>query len=355
MHSALVEIPFIHVTIWSFGAMAVLGFIVAMLVARRMCRRVGLDPEVISSGALYSLVIGMVGARTFFVIHYVDQFRGDLAGVFAIWRGGLEFLGGAIPGIIFMLVYLRLRKLPVRRYFDLMAVALMLGLSFGRIGCFLNGCCFGRPAELPWAVRFPYRSYPYLSQINADPKRHRAHAYLELPRAEYLSFTDGDGRWYPKPLAELTPHQRYEVTEGKYRCLPVHPTQLYAWASALLISAVLYGFWCKSHREPDPEAPGSRFWRPGLTTALAFTLYGVTRPILESIRDDNPFEFAHLTISQIGGILLFAVGVVLLVVHVSAKPHLSGCADTGGRIETPSERHKGKTDAESKMDRQRLR
>jgi len=75
--------------------MAVLGF----LVTRRMCRSAGLDPEVIANAALYCLVIGMIGARTFFVVHYFDQFRGDLAGVFAVWRGGLEFLGGVIPAI----------------------------------------------------------------------------------------------------------------------------------------------------------------------------------------------------------------------------------------------------------------
>lgn len=300
--------------------MTVLGFLMGMLVTRRMCRIVGLDPEVIGNAALYSLIVGMVGARTFFVIHYFDQFRGDLAGVLAIWRGGLEFLGGAIPAIVFLLLYLWHRKLPVRRYFDILAVGLMVGLSCGRIGCFLNGCCFGRPTEVPWAVRFPYQSYAYLSQINADPKRHRAEPYLELPRAEYLSFTDDEGRWYPKPLAELTPRQRHEVTEGQYRCLPVHPTQLYASASALLMAAVLYGFWRKSRVQPDPAEPRRRFWRPGLTTALGFVLYGVTRPLLESLRDDNPFEFASLTISQIGGILLFIFGVVLLAAHVFAKP-----------------------------------
>jgi phosphatidylglycerol:prolipoprotein diacylglycerol transferase len=291
-----------------------------------------------TNAALYCLIVGMVGARAFFVIHYFDEFREDFAGIFAVWRGGLEFLGGAIPAIVFLLVYLHYRKLPVRRYFDIMAVGLMLGLSCGRIGCFLNGCCFGRPANLPWAVRFPYRSYPYLSQINADPKRHRESPYLDLPRAEYLSFYGQDGRWYPKPLAELTPEQQSEVTNGKYCCLPVHPTQLYASASALLLSGILYRFWRKSRTEPDPGAPGWRFWRPGLTVALAFLLYGITRPLLESVRDDNPFEFASLTISQIGGILLFVFGVILLAAHVLAKPHSFGCSDLAENAENPGGR-----------------
>ena len=322
MHPILIKIPWIHLTIWSFGAMAVLGFMVAILVTRRMCRRVGLDPEVISNVTMYLLIIGMVGARAFFVIHYYDEFRGDFGSVFAVWRGGLEFLGGAIPAILFLLLYLRLRKLPIRRYFDILAVGLMLGLSCGRIGCFLNGCCFGRPTDLPWAVRFPYGSYVYLSQINADPKRDRATPYLSLPPS-YLDAYDVDSRAYPKPLDELTPRQKYQVTEGRYRCLPVHPTQLYGSASALLMAAILYGFWRKSRTEPDPAGPHSRFWRPGLTVSLAFVLYGITRPVLESIRDDNPFEHASLTVSQIGGILLFVFGLVLMAVHVMAKPPAS--------------------------------
>jgi phosphatidylglycerol:prolipoprotein diacylglycerol transferase len=324
MHPILVKMPFIHLTIWSFGAMAVLGFVVAILVTRRMCRSVGLDPEVIAGAAMYSLILGMAGARTFFVLHYYDQFRGDFGSVFAVWRGGLEFVGGAIPTIVFLLFYLHYRKLPVRRYLDIMGVGLMLGLSFGRIGCFLNGCCFGRPTDLPWGVRFPYRSYAYLSQINADPKRHRAHPYLELPRSEYLSFTDVDGRWYPKPLAELTPQQQYEVMQGEYRCLPIHPTQLYSWAAALFMAAILYGFWRKSRKEPEPGTAHWRFWRPGLTVAMGFIIYGVTRPVLESVRDDNPFEFASLTISQIAGILLFVFGALLLVAHLLAKPCTAG-------------------------------
>jgi phosphatidylglycerol:prolipoprotein diacylglycerol transferase len=272
---------------------------------------------------MYSLIIGMAGARTFFVVHYYKEFRGDFGSVFAVWRGGLEFLGGAIPAIAFLLLYLRLRKLPVRRYLDILGIGLMLGLSFGRIGCFLNGCCFGRPADLPWAVRFPYRSYAYLSQINADPKRDRASPYLQLPPT-YLDALDADGRWYPKPLEELTQRQRHEVTKGKYRCLPVHPTQLYASGSALLMCVILYGFWRKSRFEPDPGRRCWRFWRPGLAVAMGFILYGITRPVLESIRDDNPFEFASLTISQIGGIFLFVFGLVLLTAHMLARPRASG-------------------------------
>ncbi len=320
MHPIFLRIPLLRLTIWSFGAMTVLGFVMGILLARRLARRSGLDPEVISNVALYCLIVGIAGARVFYVIHHLNQFHGGLLEMIAVWRGGLEFVGGAIPAILVLLLYLRHHKLPVRRYFDILAVALMFGLAFGRIGCFLNGCCFGKPADLPWAVRFPYRSYAYISQINPDLARRRAEPRLPLPQAQYFDFYTEDGTWYPKPLDELSRRQRREVTEGKYRCLPVHPTQLYASANALLLCAILYVSWRKSLPSLRVDKSPGWPWRPGLTVALAFLLYGVARFILESLRDDNPFEIGSLTISQLVSIAVFIVGIVLLAVVLTGKP-----------------------------------
>ena len=320
MHPRLIEIPFLHLTLWSFGAMAALGGLTALLLVRRMARRAGIDPARMVDGAMYSLLIGMVGARVFFVIHHCDQFREDWLGVFAIWHGGLEFLGGVVPVIAFLLLYTRRHKLPVRRYLDIMAVGLMMGLAFGRIGCFLNGCCYGRPTELPWAVRFPYRSYAYLSQMNPNPDRGRPEPYFELPQAEYLSFHTQDGRWFPKDLADLTESQRLEVTQGTYRCLPVHPTQLYASVNALLLCTILYAVWRRSLAPLDAGEARTRPWRPGMPFSLALVLYGIARFLLESVRDDNPFEAAGLTISQILAVALVPLGIVLFATILRMKP-----------------------------------
>ena len=320
MHPTLVRIPFVDLTIWSFGAMAALGALMGFLLVRRMTRRASLDLGLMSDAVLYGLVLGMVGARAFFVLHRLDEFRGDLLGMIAIWRGGLEFVGGVIPAVLFVLYYLRRHQQPVRRYFDILAVGLMMGLAFGRVGCFLNGCCYGKPTDLPWGVRFPYRSYVYNSQINADPARGRAEPHLPLPAAEYAAFIDDEGRWYPMSLAELTPPQRYEVTKGEYRCRPIHPTQLYASVNALLLCAILYVFWRRSLGWPRVREQRGWSRRPGFTTAAFLMLYGVTRFVLESLRDDNPFELAWLTISQILGLLLLAAGMILLAVLVFTKP-----------------------------------
>ena len=323
MYPRLFEIPFIHVTIHSFGPIMVFGFLMGLFLVRRLSRRVGLDPAMMANAALYSLIIGVVGARAFFVVHYFDQFRGNLLGVVATWRGGLEFLGGMIPATGFLLFYLRRHKLPIRRYLDIMAIGLMMGLAFGRIGCFLNGCCFGKPTDLPWGIRFPYRSFVYISQINPNPKRARSEPYVRLPQVEYLSSFGEHGKWYPKPLRELTEQQQYEVTRGRYRCHPVHPSQLYASANALLLCGILYMFWCRNSGRRNSNTHGVHPGRPGLTVGLMFVLYGLSRFLLEFTRDDNPYEFGILTISQIGGIVMFVLGVVLLIVLPSIKPDMS--------------------------------
>jgi len=332
MHPRLIEIPFVHVTLWGFGLMMVLGFLSALWLVRRLSRRAGLDPETTSNVALYSLIVGVIGARAFFVIHHFDQFRGGILGVFAIWRGGLEFLGGVVPAVGFLLLYLHIRKLPIRRYLDVLAMGLMMGLAFGRLGCFLNGCCFGRPTDLPWALRFPYRSYAYVSQINLDPARDRAEPYLHVPPRDYADFYTQDGTWYPKPLEALTEQQRYEVTKGRYRCLSIHPTQLYASVHAFLLCGILYLLWRRSLAGARSDRRRSRLWQPGIAVAGLCLLYGPGRFVLEALRDDNPYELGTLTISQIMGIVMFLAGLVLFAVLMTRKPDVS---DVETAMETP--------------------
>ena len=320
MHPELFDIPFINLTLRSFGLMMVISFLAGVSLVKHLSRNITPSPQFITNIALYSLISGVAGARLFYVIHYFENFKDDLPSVFAIWQGGLEFYGGVIFAIPVIIFCLRYHKLPMRRYFDILAIALMLGLTFGRIGCFLNGCCFGKPAELPWAVRFPYNSFAYLSQINSNSEeRNRPEPQLNLPQEEYLSFYGKNGKWYPKSMEELTAEQKIEVTKGKYRCLAVHPTQLYSSANAALCCLILYLFWRRAQKASTSNKPGRLFTKPGYTCSLAFILYGITRFFLESLRDDNPFEFYSLTISQIIGIALIPLGVLLLVIFQRIK------------------------------------
>lgn len=301
----------------------VIGFLVAVHVIRRLSRKITPKPDMITNASLYSLVAGVVGARLFYVVHHFDSFTGDLLSIFAIWKGGLELLGGVIAAICVIILYLWYHKLPIRQYLDILAIGLMLALVFGRIGCFLNGCCFGKPTELPWAVRFPYGSLAYMSQIEPDVRRGRVIPYLVLARD---FFTNSDPNEGPlgadklKSYDQLTPLQKEMVKIGPYRCLPVHPTQLYSSANAALIALVLYLFWRRLQKAQQDKKTSRWLTRPGSTSALMVILYSVTRFFIEMFRDDNPFEYGWLavykggTISQNISIYMLVFGVVLMLV-----------------------------------------
>lgn len=326
MHPKLFEIPFVHWTVWTYGPMMVIGFLSAVFLIRRLSRDITPDPQLITNAALYSLIAGVVGARTFYVAHHFDKFRGNLLSVFSVWQGGLELLGGVILAISVIVLYLRYHKLPIRRYLDILAVGLMLALAFGRIGCFFRGCCFGKPTNLPWAVRFPYASDPYYSQVRPNHARGRTESQLKLS-SDFFEYTEKDGLWYSslKPYEDLTEEQKYMVDKGPYRCLPVHPTQLYSSANALLCCLILYLFWRRS-QNANKSNTNKPFAKPGGTFGLMFVLYGITRFLIEFLRDDNPFEFDSLTISQIIGIPLIILGVVLMAVFQRVKTEVSATA-----------------------------
>ena len=322
MYPELFEIPLIHLTVKSYGLMMVIGFLSAVFLIRRLSRDITPDPQLITNAALYSLIAGVAGARLFYVVHYFHKFREHLLSVFAIWQGGLELLGGVVLAIAVIFFYLWRHKLPIRRYLDILAVALMLALAFGRIGCFLNSCCFGKPTELPWAVRFPYASLTYHNQVNPNPKRNRPHPQLQLPD-EFFGYIDKNGLSYAglKPYESLTQQQKNLVDNGPYRCLPVHPTQLYSSVNGAVLCLILYLFWRRTKKKA-----GKPFTKPGSTFALMFILYGITRFCIEFLRDDSPFEYGWWaiykggTVSQNLGIYMTIFGVILIAIFQKMKP-----------------------------------
>ncbi len=310
--------------------MMVIGFLAAVTIIRQLSRDITPDPQLITNAALYSLITGVVGARLFYVVHHFDQFQGQgTLAFFAVWNGGLELLGGVIPAIAVIFFYLRYHKLPVRQYFDILAIGLMLALAFGRIGCFLNGCCFGKPAQLPWAVRFPYGSFAYRSQVEPDLDRRRAQPYVELPEDFFTYGYSGDVTVrILKSYEKLTSPQKGMLKEtDRQRSLAVHPTQLYESAGGAVLCVVLYLLWRRvsplSRAQACPRAGrGARnsqstskvLTRPGCIFSLMFMLYGTLRLFIELLRDDNPFEFDGMTISQIMSIGLVTAGFVLMII-----------------------------------------
>jgi phosphatidylglycerol:prolipoprotein diacylglycerol transferase len=340
MHPELFEIPFIHATVKSYGLMIVLGLLAAVFVIRRLSDHIGLknfNKDYITNGALYALITGIIGSRIFYILHYYSQFRGKgIISLFAIWEGGLEQLG-VLLAVAVIFVYLIMLKLPVRRFLDIIGIGLMVALAFGRIGCFLNGCCYGKPSNVPWAVHFPYGSFSYRSQVYPNLERHRTAPYLNLPDEYYGNFDD-TGRWIPadsaskfatdihgnyvtqlKPRDMLTDQQKQDVTTGKYRALGVHPTQLYSSLKGLIIFVAMYLFWSRIGYGKTGLIPRYTFGKPGCTFALLLVLYPIGRFIMEAIRDDNPFEIGTLTISQLICMGLFALGLALFALFIAMR------------------------------------
>lgn len=331
MHPELFRIPFTDLTVKTYGVLMVFGFICAIYIIRKLSRGMGENEDHVTTAALYSLIAGVAGSRLFYVVHYWSQFKGrGFLEIFAVWDGGLELLGGVLLTISVIIIYLRFNRLPIRRYLDILAVGLMMALAFGRIGCFSAGCCFGRPTSCPAAIRFPYNSLVYNSQVRPDNNRHRENPYIELP-ADYFGYMDENGNWTDapetfkydyalKPKELLTPQQKLEVSNaGKYSCKAVIPTQLYESLSAFIGCLLLYLHRRKGIRYYQKGLPVPFFFRCGVTFGLLFIVYGIMRFIIEFFRDDNPIGYFGLTISQNLSIVLFALSVVLIIIFGNMK------------------------------------
>ncbi len=149
------------IRIYSYGVMLFLSFMFGIAIVERRARRFGVDPRKITDLALWVLLAVVLGSRLFYVAFHWDEFANDLIGIIAFWRGGLAglmFYGGFLGGIVAGLVFVRVNRLPLPGLMDAIAPAIMLGEGLTRIGCFLNGCCFGQPTQCFTGLVFPLHS-----------------------------------------------------------------------------------------------------------------------------------------------------------------------------------------------------
>ncbi len=152
MHPILFQLG--PIALYSYGLMVAIGYLVAVALAAQRARRVGIDPTRIQTLSWVVLLMGLIGARAAYVFLYWDLFRFHPVEVIRLDHGGLVFYGGLLGGIGGGLWYVRRSGLPLWPTVDLMIPPLVLGHALGRIGCFLNGCCYGKPTALPWGVPF---------------------------------------------------------------------------------------------------------------------------------------------------------------------------------------------------------
>lgn len=165
MWPVLFTVPLLGFPVKSYGLMIAVGFLAGLWTAMRRAERHGIQPEAVSDLAVWVIFSGVVGARIFYVIQYWDEFAGKPLEILQIWHGGLVFYGGFLAALAGGFWFVRRRGLSPWEMGDLVAPSVLLGYAFGRVGCFLNGCCWGFPVDegSVLGVRFP-ASNPLLQQ-----------------------------------------------------------------------------------------------------------------------------------------------------------------------------------------------
>ncbi len=296
-----------------YGFMLVLGFLVSLYLMRRLARRVGEDPEVITQCGILALICGIVGSRAAYIIqHWDTQFAdapNQLVAILSTPSGGLTYYGGVVLAIVAVLGFLRIKKLPIRRYLDILAVGMMVGLAFGRAGCLLNGCCYGGASRADWPLGMRFPMYPK-PLVKFDGRENPFSEDTDGPSYVYASQLAANRIWPDARLfdtkssfltlaRDFTPEQ-IAVAEASWSH-PTQPAQAMGIINALLIAALLTGFHRLRRRE-------------GQVFAAMLVLYPITRFILESIRDDNPHDllagsFTHNQYTSIG---MFIIGAAML-------------------------------------------
>ncbi len=153
MHPTLVSIGPFH--LYSYGLLVAIGVLAAIALIRNNAKDISVNSELALDLAITTVVSGFIGARIFYVIEFWDYFRSSPIDAIKIWEGGIILYGGLAGGLLGFTLFVRLKRLSYLSMLDLFVPALALAQAFGRLGCFLNGCCYGKASTLPWSVSFP--------------------------------------------------------------------------------------------------------------------------------------------------------------------------------------------------------
>lgn len=165
------RIPLVGHPIYWYGLLVAAGFVAALLYWRAMARRLGLPQGIESDLALMVMLCGILGARALYVAANWSHYAAHPSEILRIDQGGLIFYGGLLAAGAGVIGMAYVKKLPLWKLGDFTVSALPLGHAFGRIGCLLNGCCYGAPCDLPWAVhtadawRHPVQGYEALFNL----------------------------------------------------------------------------------------------------------------------------------------------------------------------------------------------
>lgn len=150
MHKVLFDIG--GFPVYSYGVMLIIAFFVGVAIARARAAQYGLKPEQIWDVSFWVLVSGVLGARIVFILQELPYYLKNLDQLFSLRFDGLTSYGGLLGGLIAFLVWSRVAKVPTLRLLDCVAPSVFIGHAIGRVGCLLNGCCYGGQCDLPWGI-----------------------------------------------------------------------------------------------------------------------------------------------------------------------------------------------------------
>jgi phosphatidylglycerol---prolipoprotein diacylglyceryl transferase len=394
MYPTLFKIPYLPdwlADVKSYGVMMMIAFLSGIWLCCRRADRSRANADIELNIGFIALIFGVAGARAMFVMHYWDtRFANQpnpFAAIFDIRAGGLEFWGGPLLAIPAAAIYLRyIAKVSPRWYLDITVPSLAWGLAITRIGCFLNGCCWGstcidehdpawnKPA-LPWAVRFPYGS----------PAMAQQYQFGQLTLPKELIFSPHGGESYPlsrefidaalkdegRTSAQVQSQYQAAITElTRLQNEKADPSALKAAKDreesarkALMFQerstqigvvegqARKYGLSVAElaelahahHSKPVHPTQLYEFisamlicWfltvlfyyrrRHGILLGWFLILYSISRLLLEAIRQDNPLDVGGLTISQAISVGCLAAGLLWLWIVYTKMPLVSPLA-----------------------------
>jgi phosphatidylglycerol:prolipoprotein diacylglycerol transferase len=233
-------------------AAAMLG---ALAYSVRSARREGLDLRIVYWAGVLAIVFGLWGGHLLGIVYYGTD--GRPFAWLRFWSGGQAQFGGLIAGAIAVFLFLKARKISLLTYADAIVPAVALGVSLGRIGCFLNGDDFGTLSLLPWAVQFPPGTEAYADHFSRG----------------WIASTDA-------------------------LSLPVHPVQLYATLVWLGLFVILVVY--------RPEQAGRRL-------TLFAVLQGAGRFVEQFSRGDFQAVLGPFSLTQLIGLFFVAAGVVIFL------------------------------------------
>jgi phosphatidylglycerol---prolipoprotein diacylglyceryl transferase len=165
-----------------YGVLVALGFVAGLWTANRRAPRTGLTPNQVGDAGPLMILGAVLGARGLYVATYwKEKFAGEpWWEVFMVQHGGLVYYGGLIGASLAIILYCRWRKAPLWKLADVFAPSIALGYVFGRLGCLMNGCCYGRECSLPWAITFPRGTETFKADADAPTPLHPTQIYDSL-------------------------------------------------------------------------------------------------------------------------------------------------------------------------------